>query len=287
MSAKIQLSIPVVAAALLFSACSGNDAPATNQAKVEIDVNESAASADQDFVLPPPNSLATAFKNAGLTYTPGKANPASKKDTYSKKIDQLLNLGVYTTDLAYCAINNKTQEAREYLSAIQVLGSKVGLESVYSDKALIEKFDKNIGDQQVLEDLIYEIQDKSDAFMQDNDLRYLAAVEFAGAWAEGMYLGVDDSRKKQAQMSVAIVDQMTLLKNTIKGLESHPSQDARLKEVIGMFRTVLTTYEGFASVKKAAKNVNFEAPKLTPEEFDILAAKIVTLRNGITTPAQN
>jgi len=79
---------------------------------------------------------------------------------------------------------------------------------------------------------------------------------------------------------------MTLLKNTIKGLESHPSADARLKEVIGMFKGVLTTYENLPSVKKAAKNVNFEAPKLTPEEFERLAAKIVSLRNGITTPAQ-
>jgi hypothetical protein len=286
MSAKIKLSIPVVAAGLLFAACSGNEEPAQNQAKVEINIDENTTSDDQDFVLPPPNSLATAFKNAGLTYVAGKTNPVSQKDKYSKKIDQLLNLGVYTTDLAYCAINNKSQEAREYLSAIQSLGSKVGLESVYSDKTLIEKFDKNLGDQSALEDLIYEIQDKSDAFLQDNDLRYLAAVEFAGAWAEGMYLGVDDSRKKQADMSVAIVDQMTLLKNTIKGLQSHPTQDARLKQVIGMFKSVLTTYEGFASVKKAAKNVNFEAPKLTPEEFDQLAAKIVSLRNGITNPAQ-
>jgi len=186
MSTKITLSIPMVAAGLLFSACSGNDDTQKQQAKVEVTTDETTTSDENDFVLPPPNALAAAFKNAGLTYTAGKANPVSKKDTYSKKIDQLLNLGVYTTDLAYCAINNKTQEAREYLSAIQSLGSKVGLESVYSDKALIEKFDKNLGDQVVLEDLIYEIQDKSDAYLQDNDLRYLAAIEFAGAWAEGM-----------------------------------------------------------------------------------------------------
>jgi hypothetical protein len=286
MSTKILFSLPVVAASFLFTACSGNPDPAKDQPKVQIDIDESAMSDDQDFILPQPTTLANAFKNAGLTYHPGKANDASSKDQYSKKIDQLLNLGVYTTDLAYCAINNKTQEAREYLSAIQSLGSKVGLESVYTDKALIEKFDKNMNNQAALEDLIYEMQDRSDAFLQDNDLRYLAAVQFAGAWAEGMYLGIDDSRKKQDQITVAIVDQMTLLRNIVKGLEKHPAQDARLKEVIGMFKEVLSTYEGFASVQKAAKNVNFEAPVLTSEEFDALAAKIVSLRNGITAPAQ-
>jgi hypothetical protein len=79
---------------------------------------------------------------------------------------------------------------------------------------------------------------------------------------------------------------MTLLRSTIKGLEGHPSQDARLKSVIGMFQDVLTTYEGFETVKKANKNVNFKAPELTAQEFDTLASKIVSLRNGIVSPAQ-
>jgi hypothetical protein len=283
---KIQLSIPIVAGALFLSACGGEDTAKNDQPTVDVTVDDQTVSADEDFMLPQPISLAHAFKNAGLTYVAGKTNPISNKDRYSKKIDQLLNLGVYSTDLAYCAINNKTQEARDYLAAVQSLGTKVGLESVFSDKSLIEKFDKNLGNQSALEELIYDIQDKSDAYLQDNDLRYLAAVEFAGAWAEGMYLGIDDSRKNVKGLSVAIVDQMTLLRNTIKGLESHPSQDARLKAVIGMFQDVLATYEGFETVKKAGKNANFKAPELTSEEFDTLASKIVSLRNGIVSPAQ-
>lgn len=286
MSTKSYYSIPVMAAALLFSACSGGEEKDKDQQEVTVQEEDGAVSEDLDFVLPQPISLAHAFKNAGLNYVAGKTNPVSKKDTYSKKIDQLLNLGVYSTDLAYCAINNKTQEAREYLTAVQSLGSKVGLESIFSDKALIEQFDKSLGNQEAMEDLIYDLQDKSDAFLQDNDLRYLAAVEFAGAWAEGMYLGIDDTRKNRAAMTVAIVDQMTLLRNTIRGLEGHPSQDARLKEVVQLFRDVSNTYDGFASVKAANKNKNFTAPVLTVDEFNTLADKIVALRSGIVSPSK-
>jgi hypothetical protein len=197
-----------------------------------------------------------------------------------------LNLGVYSTDLAYCAINNKSQEARTYLLAIQDLGSKVGMESVFSDKALIEKFDKNLSDKDALTELIYEIQDKSDAYLEDNDLKYLAAVQFAGAWAEGIYLGIDDSKKK-GDLGTALVDQMVLLKNTIKALKKHPAKDdKRLQEVIGLFENVLSTYEGLESVKKANKNINFEVPKLTPAEFDQLAGKITELRNSIVSPSK-
>lgn len=287
MSTKIQVSIPIIAAALLLSSCSGGNESSKPEAEVTADVFDEQASEDNDYVLPQPITLAQAFKGAGLTYTSGKTNPVSKKDSYSLKIDQLLNLGVYSTDLAYCAINNKSQEAREYLSAIQNLGSKVGLESVFSDKSMIEKFDKNLGNSDALEELIYEIQEKSDAYLQDNDLRYIAAVEFAGAWAEGMYLGIDDSRKNLTKMGVALVDQMTLLKNTIKGLKSHPSQDKRLKAVIAQFQEVLDAYNSLASVQKAAQNKNYTSPVLTADEFEKIAAKIITLRNGIVSPVQN
>lgn len=276
----------MIAAVVLMTACSGGDDAAKEKADVTIEESNLDASDDQDFILPQPISLASAFQEAGLTYIAGKTNPVSNKSKYAQNIDKLLNLGVYSTDLAYCVINNKSQEARTYLLAIQDLGSKVGMESVFSDKALIEKFDKNLSDKDALTELIYEIQDKSDAYLEDNDLKYLAAVQFAGAWAEGIYLGIDDSKKK-GDLGTALVDQMVLLKNTIKALKKHPAKDdKRLQEVIGLFENVLSTYEGLESVKKANKNVNFEVPKLTPAEFDQLAGKITELRNSIVSPSK-
>jgi hypothetical protein len=279
-------TIPMFAAVVLFTACSGGDDAAKEKAAVTVEESALDASDDQDFILPQPISLASAFQDAGLTYKAGKTNPVTNKNKYAQNIDKLLNLGVYSTDLAYCAINNKSQEARTYLLAIQDLGSKVGMESVFSDKALIEKFDKNLSDKDALTELIYEIQDKSDAYLEDNDLKYLAAVQFAGAWAEGIYLGIDDSKKK-GDLGTALVDQMVLLKNTIKALKKHPAKDdKRLQEVIGLFEDVLSTYEGLESVKKANKNINFEVPKLSTEEFDQLANKVTVLRNSIVSPSK-
>jgi hypothetical protein len=267
-------TIPMFAAVVLFTACSGGDDAAKEKAAVTVEESALDASDDQDFILPQPISLASAFQDAGLTYKAGKTNPVTNKNKYAQNIDKLLNLGVYSTDLAYCAINNKSQEARTYLLAIQDLGSKVGMESVFSDKALIEKFDKNLSDKDALTEL------------EDNDLKYLAAVQFAGAWAEGIYLGIDDSKKK-GDLGTALVDQMVLLKNTIKALKKHPAKDdKRLQEVIGLFEDVLSTYEGLESVKKANKNINFEVPKLSTEEFDQLANKVTVLRNSIVSPSK-
>lgn len=263
-----------------LAACGGGE---DEKMKAETTTEETTSSDDEDFVLPQPMTLAQAFQEAGLPYSAGKTNPVANKEKYAQKIDQLLNLGVYSTDLAYCALNNKTQEAREYLVAVQYLGSKVGLESVFSDKELIAKFDKNLGDKAALEDLIYDIQDRSDVYLDDNDMRYLAAVQFAGAWAEGMYLGTEDARKKGGDLGKAMVEQVILLENIIKGLKKHPAQDdARLKQMIQKFETVLTTYNSFEGVKKANQNKNFEVPVLTKAEFEKLANEIAILRADIT-----
>ncbi len=264
-----------------LAACGGAEG---EKMKAETTTEENAeSSADDDFVLPQPITLAQVFQEAGLPYVSGKTNPITNKEKYAQKIDQLLNLGVYSTDLAYCAVNNKTQEAREYLVAVQYLGSKVGLESVFSDKELIAKFDKNLGDKEALEELIYDIQDRSDVYMDDNDMRYLAAVQFAGAWVEGMYLGTDNAREKGGDLGKAMVEQLILLENIVEGLKNHPAKDdARLQNMIKQFETVLTTYKGFASVQKAEKNKNFEVPELTKQEFETLAGKIAALRADIT-----
>lgn len=285
MRLNLKLIVPALALSAIVASCGGSD---NETKKNEVTVEENNFESEDDaFVLPQPITMAQMFKDAGLQYVNGKANPVSNKGNYSQKIDQLLNLGVYSTDLAYCAINNKTQEAREYLVAVQYLGSKVGLESVFSDKELISRFDKNLGDQGALEELIYDIQDKTDVYLDDNDMRYLAAIEFAGAWVEGIYLGIEDSRKKEGELGVALVEQMVLLENTIKGLKSHPAKDdKRLKEVISSFEKILSTYKSFESVKKTNANKNFEAPTLTMAEFDALSKEITELRNSIVKPGK-
>ncbi len=282
---KLNYFVPAFALTLSLTSCGGGETEKNEVATVET-TDESGESSDNDYVLPPPISIANAFKDAGLPYVAGKTNPVADADKYSVKIDQLINLGVYSTDMAYCAINSKTQEAREYLVVIQKLGSKVGLESVFSDKELISKFDKGLGDVEALQDIIYEIQDKSDEYMDNNDLKYLGAIQFSGSWIEGMYLGIDNNKDK-SEIGKLLVEQMSLLKNIIKGFKSHPAQeDARLKEVIKMYEGILNTYEGMASVKKVSNNINRETPELTEAEYQALAKEVKMVRSNIVKPGK-
>jgi hypothetical protein len=281
MSTKLNYLV-VFSAFFLFS-CKGESEK--KEVKVEVETENKFNSEEFDFVLPQPISLAKAFQASGINYKANLANPSSNKGKYSSKVKQLLNLGVYSTDLAYCAINGKAQEARGYLKAIQELGNSVGLKPVFSDKKLAEKFDKSLDNMEAIEDLIYDIQERSEEYMEDNDVRYLAVVQFSGSWTEGMYLGVKnyEEQKDNDKISITLIDQISLLKNIIKGIKTYPTSDETLTQVISKLSDILSTYENFETVKKANESSTFVSPKLSDSELQILSDKIKDLRNYIVS----
>jgi len=263
--------------------CGGN-APAKNKVNAQVSVGtpDYANSDKHDFVLPQPISLARAFKDAGLSYEAGKTNPVGNKTGYNVKVSQWLNLGVYTTDLAYCSLNNRSKEAREYLQAVQDLGNAAGLSAVFSNRELIGKFEKNLGNAAGLEDVIYDMQEKSESYLVDQDLQHLAVIQFAGSWIEGMYLGIESARNG-TKISVALADQMNLLEIIVRGLSRQPEKDKAIDQLIAQLQDIENVYAGFGTVQTAMKTPNSPSPELTQKELTALSHKILALRAEIVS----
>lgn len=279
----IKLIAVVSGFGLLFS-CNQNEHVEKLKTQQVTEIDSMYESADEDFVLPPFLSIAKSFKNAGLVYVKGKTNPVQNRKSYELKIKRLLNMGIYSTDLAYCSLNEKNQEAREYLKAIQELANEVGLGSVFQDQALLDRFDKSLEKREDLEGFIYDLQERSEMYLQDNELRHIATVQFAGAWIEGMYLGVDNAIKYPNEAVTGVLtDQMYIAKNMIRGLESYPDPTPELKEIIAGLTKILTTYESFESVKSKPKNPNLKAPSIAQNELKALLAEVVKVRMNIVS----
>jgi hypothetical protein len=268
---------------LLFS-CNENEPTEKLKTQQVTEIDSMYESADEDFVLPPFLSIAKSFKNAGLVYAKGKTNPVENSKNYELKIKRLLNMGIYSTDLAYCSLNDKNQEAREYLKVIQELANEVGLGSVFQDQALLDRFDQSLEKREDLEGFIYDLQERSEMYLQDNELRHIATVQFAGAWIEGMYLGVGNAVKyPNEKVTGVLTDQMYLVKNMIRGLESYPDPTPELKEIIAGLTKILTTYEAFESVKNKPKNPNLKAVLISQEELKVLLTEVVKVRTNIVS----
>ena len=124
------------------------------QHSIEIDTIE----LDYEFLPPSPVQIASILKKADMHYEEGLTNPTSNMNHYSTTFKQSLNFGVYTADLSYCITNDKYSEASDYLKAIKKLGSKIGLDAIFQSNNLVERFEKNMGNQDSIIELLFNIQ---------------------------------------------------------------------------------------------------------------------------------
>ena len=243
---------------------------------IEVDTTDVFGSDQYEFVLPRPFALAASFQEAGMSYAPGRTNPVENVANYTTKGAQLINFGVYSTDLVYNIINDQPQQTMLYFNTLKDLADKFGMGSIFTENDLAIEIEKNISNKDMLESLLVDVHERSQEFLEDNDMRYLSAIQFSGAWVEGMYLAsLDFATKDPAEVGHKISDQMTLVKNTIKGLEMYPNRDESINQVLEELKAFEAMYNNFESVL-ATGGVGF--PKLTQEEINQIATKIGEIR---------
>lgn len=276
--------MPMISLAMLFS-CSEQEAEETQSKKVkkavvEVDTTDVFSSDQYEFVLPRPFALAANFEEAGMKYDKERMNPVENMSKYKTKGDQLINFGVYSTDLVYNILNDQPQQTMAYFKTLKELAEKFGMGSIFTEDELALKIEENISDRSVLEDLLVDVHERSQEFLQDNDMRYLSAIQFSGAWVEGMYLAsFDFVEKEPSEVSHKIVDQMSLLRNALKGLNAYPNKDESIKNTINALEKLQETYNNFDSLKA---NGATGIPDLSGDEIKEIAKQIQKIRTIIT-----
>ena len=203
--------------------------------------------------------------------------------SYSSKFKQSINFGVYACDLAYCVTNNKYEEASNYLKVSKELSSKIGLESIFQSNDLVDRFEKNIGNQDSIMDILFHVQMMTDDYVHDNDLRDLSIIYFTGAWVEGMNIGThtilgNDDHK----ISILLSEQMTIAKSIIKGLRSVKNQTDDLIDLTDHIEEVVDAYHNLWSVKQEGENIEYLDVELKHEEVVSISEMILELREEIT-----
>lgn len=245
-------------------------------AAVEVDTTDVFGSDEYEFVLPRPFALASSFQEAGMTYDASRMNPVENVDNYKTKGAQLINFGVYSTDLIYNILNDQPQQTMKYFNAVRLLADNFGMGSIFTEDDLAFKIEENISDRRALEDLLVDVHELSQEYLEDNDMRYLSAIQFSGAWIEGMYLvSFDIVNQDSKKVGFKLTDQMTLLSNTIKGLEAYPSRDKDINKVLNELKSLQEMYDNFESVKKTGGK---GFPDLTDEDIKQIAEKIQEIR---------
>ncbi|MDA8670543.1 hypothetical protein N9L60_06265, partial [Flavobacteriales bacterium] len=221
---------------------------------IEVEIVEK----DFEFMPPSPIQIASILKKANMNYEEGLTNKVSNSKLYSTKFKQTINFGVYACDLAYCVTNDKFAEASKYLKVSKEMASKIGMESIFLSDNLVERFEKNVGNQDSVMSILFDIQIMTDDYIQDNELTDLSVIYFTGAWVEGMNIGTHTILgNNDHKISVLLSEQMTIARSLIRGLRAVENQTDDLIDLTDHIEEVVDAYHNLWSVKQEGENIEY------------------------------
>ena len=285
---KLAIGVSIMSFGLLLTSCGGEEADGELN-EVSVDTGEVALdpdifeSPDEDYHLPSPLQVASIFKKSGLEFNSDAPNNVGNVSNYTDELKQMLNFGVYSADMAYCVLNEQANEGKKYLTVITELAGDIGMEAVFENEDLMTRFDANMENKDSIEILMIDIHERTENYMEENDMQHTSAIHFAGAWTEGMYLGVYDYEHNPGKEGVGsqLTEQMAILGNIIKGLKDPRNSGTDLGWVIQDLEKIQNTFNGFESVNSFYEDESAEELSLKESEMDELGGLIKELRAKI------
>ncbi len=194
------LLIPV--SVVLFSACSGSDDKLVEKTEVTDTIQKQAkpdisAEAINDVIqsIPSPLEMASMLKDNGQGYDASLLNPTTNTEKYNTNYKMAFNTGVYSADLGYINIYEKTFSAMEYLNSIRNLsnGIKVGQ---FFDFDMLKRLATNNTNYDSLIFISTENFNKMDAHLREQNRSELSVLMISGAWLEGLNIACQVAKQK-------------------------------------------------------------------------------------------
>ena len=243
------------------------------------------------FSIPSPIQTAMLIKNAGTNYNKDILNEPSRATNYSTNFKKAINLGVYGADLGYVTMYDQTQDAISYLTAVKSLGDNLGVSSAF-DLELVERFEKNIGNQDSLLVLVSDAYKSSDRYLKNNQQNDVGGLILAGGWVESLYFATNTAEATgNKEVIKRIGEQKTTLYNLIKLLTPYYSKPEftslidNLMELNEIYEKVESTYTFIKPTVDAAKKTttinSTTEVNITKEQLKAITEKVMKIRIDI------
>ncbi len=140
------------------------------------------------------------------------------KYTLSHKI--ALNIGVYGADLSYLWMFEQTQQAMSYLSAIQLLTSKIGIPDKFVELTM-QLAEKNADEMDSLIIIAKDAYYATDKYLKSSERESSAVLILLGGWIETLHIAVNMYNEPNSKLAAKIITQkysltslITMIQNT-------------------------------------------------------------------------
>ncbi len=242
--------LTVLLPAFLLMSCGGSDDKLENTVKQgdsltgplkPIDVSEETINGIIQSI-PTPIEIASLLKSNGATYDAAILNSTDNANKYNTNYNKSLNIGIYSADLGYINIYEKTFSAINYLSTVKGLADDIKVGQFFDFETLKRLASNNSN----YDSLLYVSTDnfnKMDGFLREQKRGELSVLMISGAWLEGLYIATQvNTQIKNPELKDRIGFEKINLDNILVILNAY-KQDKYFANIVSEFDKLKAIYD--------------------------------------------
>jgi hypothetical protein len=139
------------------------------------------------YSLPSPLETALIIKSAGAKFDQELLNSIDNVQKYTTNKAMAINLGIYTTDLSFASLFERTQTSIDYMGATKAMAEGLDITDAINRETM-DKLEANLSNREMVMDIISETFLNSSSYLKENERQDVAAIVLVGGWLEGLYL---------------------------------------------------------------------------------------------------
>lgn len=283
---------------LALVSCGGDDekfiekteAKDTIATKIKPDISAEVIN-DIIMSIPSPLEMATMLKDNGQGYDANLLNPSTNLIKYNTNYKIAFNIGVYSADLGYINIYEKTFSAMSYLQNIKQLGDEIHIGQFF-DFETLKRLATNTKNYDSLIFISTDNFNKMDAHLRTQNRNELSVLMISGAWLEGVNIACQVAKlKPNKELTERLGFEKINLDNILVILNAYKS-DQYFAKIVSEFEKLKEIYSkitiSYTYVEPETKEVNGQlvivnksksTVNITDEQLKEIIAEVARVRD--------
>lgn len=217
------------------------DVPHDEEFKGVVDIEGEAVKSITDNISSPVE-IAAMIKALGAPFSKGYLAPTEFTANYSTNYSQAFALGVFSADLGYLNMYNKTGSVIDYLSTIKNLADAIKVGQFF-DFSTLKRLATNSSNIDSLKYISVHSFNQMDKSLRERKRGNLSALIIAGAWIEGIYITIQVAREQpDPKLTEKIGEQKIILTDLMLLLTSY-AKDPIFKNYVNEFKSIKSKFD--------------------------------------------
>jgi len=208
--------------------------------------------------IPSPIEISMIIKNSGTTFNEGLLNQLNNESSYTTDQSKALAIGIYSGDMGYINIYEKTFLTVNYLNTVKRLADEVNIGQFF-DFETIKRLASNNDKMDSLIFLSTINFNKMDSYLREQRRNNMSILMVTGAWMEGLYIASSNFKgPENKEIMEWIGHQKVITDQLLLGLSAF-KKDPYFQKLI----------DDMTSMKEIYKNITIKYEYHEPESVEV------------------